>query len=83
MSDQSRAASAFHSHAFLGEGHEKSERRTWAVIWLCAAMMLAEIVGGWLFGSIALIADGLHMSTHPGALLGGAFGFAHDGSHLR
>jgi cation diffusion facilitator family transporter len=58
-----------HSHVFLGEGHEKSERRTWAVIWLCAAMMLLEIVGGWLFGSIALIADGLHMSTHAGALL--------------
>jgi cation diffusion facilitator family transporter len=60
---------AFHSHVFLGEGHEKSERRTWAVIWLCAAMMALEIVGGWLFGSIALIADGLHMSTHAGALL--------------
>ena len=39
------------------------------MIWLCTAMMLAEIVGGWLFGSIALIADGLHMSTHAGALL--------------
>jgi cation diffusion facilitator family transporter len=63
------AHTSFHSHVFLGEGHEKSERRTWAVIWLCAAMMLLEIVGGWLFGSIALIADGLHMSTHAGALL--------------
>ncbi len=63
------ARTSFHSHVFLGEGHEKSERRTWAVIWLCAAMMLLEIVGGWLFGSIALIADGLHMSTHAGALL--------------
>ena len=31
--------------------------------------MVAEIVGGWLFGSIALVADGLHMSTHAGALL--------------
>lgn len=62
-----RAAS--HGHVFLGEGHETSERRTWAVIWLCTAMMVAEIIGGWLFGSIALIADGLHMSTHAGALL--------------
>jgi hypothetical protein len=35
-----------HSHVFLGEGHERSERRTWAVIGLCAAMMIAEIVGG-------------------------------------
>jgi cation diffusion facilitator family transporter len=66
---ESAPYSAFHSHVFLGEGHEKSERRTWAVIWLCTAMMVTEIVGGWLFGSIALIADGLHMSTHAGALL--------------
>src|SRR5260370_14219642 len=70
MTDSESAVySAFHSHVFLGEAQEKSERRTWAVVWLCAAMMLAEIVGGWLFGSIALIADGLHMSTHAGALL--------------
>src|SRR5271165_6985900 len=58
-----------HSHVFLGEGHERNERRTRIVIALCAAMMLAEIVGGVLFGSIALIADGLHMSTHASALL--------------
>jgi cation diffusion facilitator family transporter len=58
-----------HSHVFLGKDHEGSERRTWAVIWLCAVMMALEIIGGWLFGSIALIADGLHMSTHAGALL--------------
>ena len=32
-------------------------------------MMIAEIVGGALFGSLALVADGLHMSTHAGALL--------------
>jgi cation diffusion facilitator family transporter len=66
---ESAVYSGFHSHVFLGEGHEKSERKTWAVIWLCAAMMVVEIAGGWLFGSIALIADGLHMSTHAGALL--------------
>jgi cation diffusion facilitator family transporter len=66
---ESAPYTAFHNHVFLGEGHEKSERRTWAVIWLCTAMMVTEIVGGWLFGSIALIADGLHMSTHAGALL--------------
>ncbi len=75
MSDTTRTA--FHSHVFLGEGHEKSERKTWAVIWLCAAMMVAEIVGGWLFGSIALIADGLHMSTHAGALLLAALAYAY------
>src|SRR6478736_9358146 len=70
MSETSGAAfPAIHSHVFLSEDHQKSERKSWAVIWLCGAMMVVEIVGGWLFGSIALIADGLHMSTHAGALL--------------
>src|SRR6201997_765621 len=58
-----------HNHVFLGEAHERNERRTWTVIVLCGLMMVAEIVGGLLFGSIALIADGLHMSTHASALL--------------
>src|SRR5215472_7539361 len=66
MSDQD---ANLHSHVFLGEGHERNERRTWTVIALCGFMMVAEIVGGLLFGSIALIADGLHMSTHASALL--------------
>ncbi len=69
--------SAVHSHVFLGEAHQTSERKTWAVIWLCTAMMVAEIVGGWLFGSIALIADGLHMSTHAGALLLAALAYTY------
>ena len=57
------------NHVYLGEGHELNERRTWTVIALCSFMMVAEIVGGLLFGSIALVADGLHMSTHASALL--------------
>jgi cation diffusion facilitator family transporter len=73
---ESAVGAAFHSHVFLGQGHEKSERRTWVVIWLCGAMMAAEIIGGWLFGSIALIADGLHMSTHAGALLLAALAYS-------
>jgi hypothetical protein len=56
--------SGTHNHVFLGEGHTQNERRTWMVIGLCSVMMVAEIVGGVLFGSIALVADGLHMSTH-------------------
>ena len=74
-------AAASHSHVFLGEGHEKSERKTWAVIWLCGAMMVAEIVGGLLFGSIALVADGLHMSTHAGALLLAALAYTYARKH--
>ncbi len=77
MNDASGAAAAFHSHVFLGEGHEKSERKTWAVIWLCGAMMVAEIVGGLMLGSIALVADGMHMSTHAGALLLAALAYTY------
>jgi cation diffusion facilitator family transporter len=66
-----------HSHFFLGEGHEQNERRTWMVIGLCSVMMIAEIVGGILFGSIALIADGLHMSTHASALLLAALAYSY------
>ncbi len=73
--------SASHIHVFLGDGHDKSERRTWAVIWLCGAMMIAEIAGGLLFGSIALVADGLHMSTHAGALLLAALAYTYARRH--
>ena len=73
--------SAAHTHIFLGEGHEKNERRTWLVIWLCGAMMITEIVGGLLFGSIALVADGLHMSTHAGALLLAALAYTYARKH--
>ncbi|MFL5289826.1 MAG: CDF family Co(II)/Ni(II) efflux transporter DmeF [Rhodopila sp.] len=72
-----------HSHVFLGEGHEQAERRTWSVIVLCGCMMLAEIVGGILFGSIALVADGLHMSTHAGALLLAALAYRFARKHAR
>jgi cation diffusion facilitator family transporter len=68
---------ARHDHIFLAENHEKAERRTWAVIILCSIMMIAEIIGGALFGSLALIADGLHMSTHAGALLLAALAYTY------
>ena len=77
MTENSDSPSLFQSHVFLGEGHQKNERKTWAVIWLCGAMMIAEIIGGMLFGSIALIADGLHMSTHAGALLLAALAYTY------
>src|SRR6476646_5694231 len=70
-----------HSHVFLGEGHERNERRTWTVIALCGFMMVAEIVGGLLFGSIALVADGLHMSTHASALLLAALAYSYARRH--
>lgn len=81
MIEQSPSAVRPHSHVFLGEGHETSERKTWVVIWLCGAMMVAEIVGGLIFGSIALVADGLHMSTHAGALLLAALAYTYARRH--
>ncbi|HEY3656065.1 MAG TPA: CDF family Co(II)/Ni(II) efflux transporter DmeF [Steroidobacteraceae bacterium] len=57
-----------HTHAFLGAHHERHERRTWLVVALTTAMMVAEIAGGTMFGSMALLADGWHMSTHASAL---------------
>jgi cation diffusion facilitator family transporter len=70
-----------HNHVFLGEGHERNERRTWTVIVLCGFMMVAEIAGGLLFGSIALVADGLHMSTHASALLLAALAYRYARRH--
>ena len=81
MPDDLKPSGAGHSHMFLGEEHVSSEQRTWAVIWLCAAMMALEIVGGLLFGSIALVADGLHMSTHAGALLLAALAYRYARRH--
>ncbi|MFL9914775.1 CDF family Co(II)/Ni(II) efflux transporter DmeF [Paraburkholderia fungorum] len=82
MSDFKDAAfGAGHDHIFLGAGHEKNERKTWAVIALCSAMMLVEIVGGSMFGSLALVADGLHMSTHAGAMLIAALAYTYARKH--
>ena len=65
-----------HNHVFLGTGHARNERRTRIVIALCFTMMVAEIAGGILFRSMALVADGLHMSTHAAALLIAATAYA-------
>ena len=70
-----------HEHLFLGVDHARNERKTWTVIGLCGVMMVAEIVGGALFGSMALIADGLHMSTHAGALLIAALAYTYARRH--
>lgn len=60
---------AGHDHVFLGQNHERNEKRVWMVIALTTVMMVAEIVAGHWFGSMALTADGWHMSTHAGAML--------------
>lgn len=55
-------------HAMLGDAHHTHERRTRLVVALTAVMMVIEIVAGWATGSMALLADGIHMATHVGAL---------------
>lgn len=78
---ENSAFGAGHDHIFLGAAHKDNERRTWMVIALCSAMMVAEIVGGSLFGSLALVADGLHMSTHAGAMLIAALAYTYARKH--
>lgn len=76
---------AQHQHVFLGSEHDRHERRTWLVVGLTTAMMVAEIVAGTIFGSMALVADGWHMSTHAAALGIAAFAyrFARQHAHDR
>ena len=72
-----------HDHVFLGRDHHRNERRTWLVVALTAAMMVVEIVCGILFGSMALLADGIHMSTHAGALAIAALAYMFARRHAR
>ena len=57
-----------HGHVYLGQAHERAESRTKLVTGLTALFMVVEITTGLLFGSMALLADGVHMATHVGAL---------------
>ena len=57
-----------HSHRFLGARHDEHASRTRWVVALTAGMMVVEILGGLWTGSMALLADGLHMSTHALAI---------------
>lgn len=72
-----------HDHVFLGADHSRNERRVWLVIALTAGMMVAEIVAGTIYGSMALVADGWHMSTHAGAMLIAALAYSYARRHAR
>lgn len=74
-----------HDHVFLGQDHRRNERRVWWVIALTASMMAIEIVAGNIYGSMALVADGWHMSTHAGAMLitALAYGYARRQAAIR
>lgn len=71
-----------HSHIF-DTRNPLAERRTRQVMWLTAAMMVVEILAGTIFGSMALLADGWHMSSHALALgvSAGAYALARRHAH--
>jgi cation diffusion facilitator family transporter len=56
-----------HAHRF-DEGNPLAEKNTLRVAILTATMMVVEISGGWYYNSMALLADGWHMSSHTVAL---------------
>lgn len=80
MSAQNQATTS-HDHNFLGSDHQRNERKVWLVIALTASMMVIEIVAGSVYGSMALVADGWHMSTHAGAMLITALAYRYARRH--
>lgn len=64
-----------HHHVF-NEGNPAAERGTRAVMWITAIMMVVEIFAGWGFNSMALLADGWHMSSHAVAIGLSAFAYS-------
>ncbi|HAF80429.1 MAG TPA: cation transporter [Brevundimonas sp.] len=74
-------APASHDHVFLAANHDENARRTLIVVILTAVMMVGEIVAGVLTGSMALLADGIHMLTHAGALGVAALAYAYARRH--
>jgi cation diffusion facilitator family transporter len=67
---------------FLGVSHDRNERRTWTVVVVTALMMVGEIIGGTIFGSMALVADGWHMATHAAALSVAALAYRYARRHV-
>lgn len=68
--------SAWRHHHRFDAGNSAGERSTWRVMWLTLGMMVLEIVAGWAFQSMALLADGIHMSSHAVAIGLSAFAYA-------
>lgn len=75
------SAGAAHDHTFGQALARPGERQTFIVIAITAAMMVVEIAAGLTFGSIALLADGLHMASHAAALSITAFAYVYARRH--
>ncbi|HXS79486.1 MAG TPA: CDF family Co(II)/Ni(II) efflux transporter DmeF [Gammaproteobacteria bacterium] len=72
-----------HEHSFGQDRRRPGESRTQVVIAITATMMVIEIAAGALFGSMALLADGLHMASHAVALGINAYAYAYARRHAR
>jgi cation diffusion facilitator family transporter len=70
-----------HSHAFGQDRKHPGEMRTLIVIVITGVMMVIEVAAGIVFGSMALLADGLHMGSHAVALGINAFAYVHARKH--
>ena len=70
-----------HDHSFGQEKKRPGEVRTIIVIVVTATMMVVEIAAGIVFGSMALLADGLHMASHAAALTISAFAYIYARRH--
>ncbi len=70
-----------HSHTFDQDRKRPGENRTLVVIAITTVMMVVEIATGVLFGSMALLADGLHMASHAAALSITAFAYVYARRH--
>jgi cation diffusion facilitator family transporter len=81
MESRSQPDAFIHSHVFLGAAHDENTRRTLWVVALTAVMMAGEIIAGFAYGSMALLADGFHMATHAGALAVAAGAYAYAKRH--
>src|SRR6218665_2739848 len=69
-----------HEHRY-DAGNAAGERGTRIVMWLTALTMVAEIAAGWFYNSMALLADGFHMSSHAVAIGLSAFAYAAARKH--
>ncbi|KQY13126.1 CDF family Co(II)/Ni(II) efflux transporter DmeF [Rhizobium sp. Root482] len=83
MNKQTTRLASPHDHVFLGDNHVRNERRTWLVIAITATMMVVEIIAGTIYGSMALVADGWHMSTHAAAMLIAALAYLYARRNAR
>jgi cation diffusion facilitator family transporter len=70
-----------HDHSFGQDSKRPGEARTLIVIAITATMMIVEIAAGIVFGSMALLADGLHMASHTAALSINAFAYVYARRH--